>query len=72
MSLSSFSYWVTFATYEFNWDEVDVVNRMASLVKVKWYRFGCAELLVIQDRTSVLLLSLSAFKRPGKTEYVVG
>ena len=53
--LSSFSYWVTFATYmyEFNRDEADVVNRMASLVKVKWYWCGCAELLVIQDRTSV-------------------
>ena len=31
------------------------VNRMASLVKVKWYWCGCAELLVIQDRTSVFL-----------------
>ena len=53
MSLSSFSYWVTFASYEFNRDEADVVNRLASLVKVKWYWCGCAELLVIQDRTSV-------------------
>ena len=34
MSLSSFSNCVTFAMYEFNRDEADVVNRMASLVKV--------------------------------------
>ena len=39
--------------YEFGRDEADVVNRMASLVKVKWYWCGCADLLVIQDRTSV-------------------
>ena len=43
----------TFAAYEFNRDEADVVNGMASLVKVKWYWCGCAELLVIQDRRSV-------------------
>ena len=41
---------VTFATYEFNRDEVDIVNRMASLVEVLWYWCSCAELLV---RTSV-------------------
>ena len=41
MSLSSFSYWVTFASYEFNRDEADVVNSMASLVKGKWYSSVC-------------------------------
>ena len=61
MSLSSFSYWFTFASYEFNRDEADVVNRMASLVKVKWYWCDCAELLVIQDRTSVFPKAFSEF-----------
>ena len=34
MSLLSLSYWVMFAMYEFNWDEADIINRMANLVKV--------------------------------------
>ena len=39
--------------YEFNRDEADVVNRMASLVELKLYWCGCGEVSVIQDRTSV-------------------
>ena len=50
MSLPSLSYWVPFAAYEFDGDEVDVVNGMASLVKVWWNWCSYAELLVIQDR----------------------
>ena len=53
MGLPNLSYWVPFAAYEFDGDKVDVVNGMASLVKAWWNWCSYAELVVIQDRTSV-------------------
>ena len=40
---------------------------MASLVKVKWYWCGCAELLVIQDRTSVFPITSVWHKQRDET-----
>ncbi len=54
MGFSSLPNWVTFATYKFKRDEVNIVDGMAGLVEMDRCWCGVVKFMVVENRSAVL------------------